>query len=256
MTRFFADRSTRKLGVFLRGHVWLFDRADRPSYSPSAGLRLLLLFGFLEFVVGPRATLLTWFHVAAPPAWLRIAAMLALALIAAVSFAMVRPRDIGFTPLSKWTRTEAVYLAQAPIVVVVFLVLQSTRLHLFEGVSAGWLILGEVVGTQLLWGFYQELVYRGILQTELTRRWGRFTGPLIANTAFTFGPLHFYHLARAYRLHTAAALSSAEIIIGATFVTGLFFAYLFHKTRNIWLVGVLHGLGDMFIEGPEMLAQL
>jgi membrane protease YdiL (CAAX protease family) len=256
MASLFYDRSTGRLGAFLRGHLWQFDKSDRPTYSSSAGVRLLLLFAFLEFVVGPRASILSWLHVSAPPAWLRIALMLAFASIAAVILARVRPRDIGFLPVSKWTLAEALYFAQAPLVIAVFVILQWARLHLSEGLSAGWAVLGTVAGTQLLWGLYQEVVYRGILQTELTRRWGRFAGPMIANIAFTFGPLHFYHLQRAYRLHTAAAWTNSGIIVGAVFVTGLCFAYIFHRTRNIWLVGVLHGIGDMFIEGPEMIAQL
>jgi membrane protease YdiL (CAAX protease family) len=44
----------------------------------------------------------------------------------------------------------------------------------------------------LLWGFYQEVMYRGILQTELVRRWGPLWGILVSNSLFTFGPLHFY----------------------------------------------------------------
>ena len=42
----------------------------------------------------------------------------------------------------------------------------------------------------LFYGFYQEVVYRGMLQSELVRRWGAFAGVLVANLLYTFGPLH------------------------------------------------------------------
>ena len=92
----------------------------------------------------------------------------------------------------------------------------------------------------LVWGFYQELVYRGILQTELVRRWGAVRGILVSNLVFTFGPLHFYHLSRSYAsLPTFAGI----------FAVGLFFGALFERSGNLWIVGTLHGLGNAYIDG-------
>ena len=71
------------------------------------------------------------------------------------------------------------------------------------------------MGTNLLWGFYQELVYRGLLQSELVRRWGAVAGILVANLAYTFGPLHFYHL-------TQSSPARAAVVLGGTFAIGLF----------------------------------
>ena len=78
-----------------------------------------------------------------------------------------------------------------PIAVLVFCVLFGRRLGLFEGSLSAIVVVSGGVWTQLLWGFYQEVVYRGILQTELMRRFGTLAGVLLANFAFTFGPLHF-----------------------------------------------------------------
>lgn len=256
VTGLFHDRKTRRISPLLRGYLLLFDQAGPPAFSQSTGLRLLLIFVVLEFVIGPRAGILTWFRIAAPPVWMRIAVMLTLTWLAAVVWAKARPGDIGFLAASKWTTTEVLFAAQASLAIVVFAVLQSAPLKLHEGISAGWLVLGAVTGTQLLWGLYQELIYRGILQSELTRRWGRLTGPIAANFAFTFGPLHFYHVATAYRAHSTSSWEFAGIVLGATFAIGLVFALMFHRTRNIWLVGVLHGLGDLYMEGPAMIAQL
>jgi uncharacterized protein len=105
--------------------------------------------------------------------------------------------------------------------------------------------------TQLMWCFYQELMYRGLLQTELTRRFGALWGALIANVAFTFGPLHFYHF------QSAMTDVNKAIMFAAIFGIGLFFAFIFARTRNLWIVGVFHGLGNVFTEGgPDIQALL
>lgn len=102
--------------------------------------------------------------------------------------------------------------------------------------------------SQLAWGFYQELVYRGALQTELTRRMGGLWGALAANVAFTFGPLHFYHLTE------ENSPVSKAIMFMAVFAIGAVFAFIFHRTRNLWLVGVLHGIGNAFMNSPAQFA--
>ena len=77
-----------------------------------------------------------------------------------------------------------------------------------------WRPAAIVVFTNFLWGFHQELVYRGILQTELVRRWGPLRGILVSNSLYTFGPLHFYHFS-----HTHPALP----MFAGIFAIGLFF---------------------------------
>ncbi len=93
--------------------------------------------------------------------------------------------------------------------------------------------------TYLIWGFYQELMYRGILQTELVRRWGPVAGILVSNTLFTFGPLHFYHF---------AGMSPLPMFTWI-FAIGLFFGVLLWRSGNLWIVGVLHGVGDAYFTG-------
>jgi membrane protease YdiL (CAAX protease family) len=95
----------------------------------------------------------------------------------------------------------------------------------------------------LLWGFYQEVVYRGILQTELVRRWGPLRGILVSNSLYTFGPLHFYYFS-----HT----SPARPMFAAIFALGLFFAVLFRRSDNLWMVAIFHGIGTLYIEGTQL----
>jgi len=96
----------------------------------------------------------------------------------------------------------------------------------------------------------QELLYRAILQTELVRRWGALRGILVANVIFTFGPLHMYHfgLARANYGHLW--------IFAAIFGIGLYFAAVYERSRNLWMVGLLHGLGDWFLVGLSKLPKI
>ena len=93
--------------------------------------------------------------------------------------------------------------------------------------------------TCVVWEFYQELVYRGMLQSELVRRWGTVAGILDSNLLYAFGPLHAYHLAG----------SSPVAMFAALFAIGLFFAVVFARSGNLWMVGLFHGIGDAYLTG-------
>ncbi len=95
-----------------------------------------------------------------------------------------------------------------------------------------------VAVVNFLWGFYQEVVYRGILQTELTRRFGAVAAVIAANIAFTFGPLHFYHF---------AAAPSPIAMFAGIFAIGLYFGVLRHRSGNLWLPAVFHGIGTAWM---------
>ena len=88
----------------------------------------------------------------------------------------------------------------------------------------------------LCFGFYQELVYRGLVQSALVRRAGGLAGILAANALYTFGPLHWSYLSR--------PTTSAAALFGATFAIGLYFGVLYHRSRNLWLPAVFHALGN------------
>lgn len=238
------------ISPFFRGHLLLFDRRDPPAYSAATGVRLLALFVVLELVVGPRASVLTWLGLD-PPAWLRVPVLLAACIVAARLWARASLEDLGFIPWRKWTATEKLYFAQVvPLAVVIFGALYSQPLGVLRTHPEAWPAAATVAVVALLWGFYQELVYRGLLQTELTRRLGGAWGLLAANLVFTFGPLHFYHFT------SGRPWPSIAMILGATFSIGLFFAFVFHRTRNLWLVGIFHGIGNVFIEGAPGMAAL
>ena len=212
-----------------RGHLLLFDLKARPSYPARAGLRLLLCFLFLEAVLGPRFHLLDVLGVQQPPAWIRVAVLLVLALALVRFVAGLKLSAIGLLPWREWSATEKSYFVQVVVIAnVVFAVI-------FGGHFAG-----AAAAMNFAWGFYQELAYRGMLQTELTQRFGSTAGILGANLAYTFGPLHFYHFGG----------SSPVAMFAAIFAIGLLFGVLRHRSGNLWLPAVFHGIGTAWILGP------
>ena len=104
------------------------------------------------------------------------------------------------------------------------------------GVAGG---LWTVFVPYLFFGFYQELVYRGMVQREMVRRWGAPAGIGAANVLYTFGPLHAYYFA------SRAAL--AVPMFASIFAIGLFFGVLYRRSGNLWLPAVFHAIGNAWI---------
>ena len=226
----------------LRGHVLLFDKRSHPLHS-AAAIRLLLIFGFLEVIIGPRMRILGLFDVSIP-SWIRIAVLLVLALALVRFVAGIRLSDIGLVPWRDWTTTERSYFIQAFVLGnIVFGTLFASRLRAIARNEALWTAALGILLTQFAWGFYQELVYRGILQSALVARWGAVAGILIANTLYTFGPLHWFHFDR----------PSPWPMFAGIFAIGLFFSLVFWRSGNLWMVGLFHGLGDFYVTGTEQI---
>jgi CAAX protease family protein len=238
------------LGRHLRGHFFLFETRRPPAYESSAGLRLLLIFILLEGVIGPRASLLNLFGLPLPPPWLRVPALLILAMLLVRFFAGVRLVQIGLYPWRDWTVTEKSYFIQVLVIAnVIFGILFADRFRMIlADLGLWWRPAAIVVFTSFVWGFHQELVYRGILQTELVRRWGSLPGILVSNLLFTFGPLHFYHFLGRTPGHALPMFTGI-------FLIGLLFGVLFRRSGNLAMIGVLHGLGNCYIDGLGVLGR-
>jgi uncharacterized protein len=226
-----ASRS--RFSAHWRGHLLLFDARPAPSYPASAGVRLLVAFLILEALIGPRFHLLDLLGFAKPAPWLRVTLLLAAAIALVRLFARIPLSAIGLVAWTRWSATERSYFVQVVVIAnaVFALVLHPVHAASFDGVAIATAI------TNFLWGFYQEVVYRGMLQTQLTRRLGAIAGVVLANLVFTFGPLHFYHFGDA-----APAAMFAGI-----FAIGLYFGALRHRSGNLWLPAVFHGIGTAWI---------
>jgi membrane protease YdiL (CAAX protease family) len=232
-----------RLSPHLRGHLFLFDAKATPAFDPSSGARLLWIFLFLEGFLGPRLWILRPLGMPGPPFWVRVPLLTGLALALVRCFGGLKPSQIGLRPWRQWTTTEKSYFFQVLCIAnLVFLLLFAGRLHRIVGDRASWLAAGLALPLYLVWGFYQELLYRGILQPVLVGWWGPLPGILVSNLVYTFGPLHFYHF-------SGGSLPEALTMFAGIFAIGLFFAVLMWRSGNLWIVGVFHGLGDVYITG-------
>ena len=212
------------------GHLLQFPKRPAATWDDRAGIRLLVSVAILELAIGPRFATLTALGLPVVSPFIRVPLLLALALALAVAFARVTFPALGLRPWREWAATEKWYFLEVIVAAnVVFAVLYGQRLA-----DPAWMALS------FLWGFHQELVYRGMLQGELVRRFGRAAGVVVANLLFTFGPLHLYHLARGI---------SAWPMFAAIFAIGLFFGVLYLRSGNLWIVGTFHGMGNAWILG-------
>jgi len=171
-----------------------------------------------------------------------VAVLLGLALLAVRIIASLELSRIGLRPWRAWSAIEKSYFLQLLIIAnVVFPVVFFDRLRALLASASLPEILGTVFLPYLLFGFYQEVVYRGMIQTDLVRRWGALAGILVANLLYSFGPLHAYYF---YSRPSLAIPMFASI-----FAIGLFFGALFHRSGNLWIVAVIHGIGNAYMVG-------
>jgi membrane protease YdiL (CAAX protease family) len=224
--------------VHLRGHVLLFDPKPTPQYEASAGLRLLFVAVVLEAI---RIGIVRWFYPKVPLLVL-VPLLLACALLAVRFGAGVRLSQIGLKPWHQWSATEKSYFFQLLIIAnVVFPLLLAAPLRRIFAHAPAVETIANVFVPYLFFGFYQEVVYRGILQSELVRRWGAVIGILASNILYTFGPLHSYYF--------SSRASLALPMFASIFAIGLFFGVLFRRSGNLWIVAIIHGIGNAYIVG-------
>ena len=222
----------------LRAHALLFTRPLAPVYPAAAGNRILLAFVAVAFVVFMplRLALGGVGERNLPLAKLGFVLTLCAAFfLLQRAFVRLPFADVGLLRLPEWTRLEHLYLFQvAPLAALAFaFVFREHLLGLLQQYGIGGFAVFAVL-TGVLWGMAQELLHRGWLQTELTRRFGGTVGLLAANAVFTFGPLHFDHFT------DPAGVRWGGLV--AVFAIGLFFGLLYRRSGNLWLPAILHGL--------------
>ena len=217
------------LGPHLRGHLLQFDRRPAPAISPATGVRLLIGAVALEVLCHGLPTM---------PLWVRLPLLLALGLIA-VRVSGLRFSEIGFRPWHAWTITEKSYFIQVLLIAsVVFPIALagpiSARFREPELMASLW----SVFVPYLFFGFYQEVVYRGMVQSAL-ERWLGAWAIVVANLLFTFGPLHWHYF------FTRPSL--AVPMLASIFAIGLYFGAVYYRSRNLWMPAVFHALGNAYM---------
>jgi membrane protease YdiL (CAAX protease family) len=188
-----------------------------------------------------RIGIVRWFYPKVPLLVL-VPLLLACALLAVRFGAGVRLWQIGLKPWHQWSATEKSYFFQLLIIAnVVFPLLLAAPLRRIFAHAPAVETIANVFVPYLFFGFYQEVVYRGILQSELVRRWGAVIGILASNILYTFGPLHSYYF--------SSRASLALPMFASIFAIGLFFGVLFRRSGNLWIVAIIHGIGNAYIVG-------
>ena len=218
-------------------HALRFEKHLAPTYGDGAGLRIL--WAFLIVGIAMHFALRFAFNLAGVHG---SGASLGVVIAWAASFVLVHWAlvpvpfaAVGLRRFNDWSRRERLYFFQViPLAVVVFAVLFRAHLQalLDRHGLAGFLLFCILGG--LVWGFAQELIYRGWLQTEFTRRFGSVAGLIVANMVFTFGPLHLDYLGGPDGVRWSG--------LAAVFGIGLFFAIVYARSGNLWIPAVMHGL--------------
>lgn len=233
------------------GWLLIFHKPNPKPYPASVGIKMLACCLLLEVVVRPLAREALR-SVRAGTSHLNALALVSFMLLLAIALTVTWIRlplaRIGLDRWTNWGRAERSFFPMLLVLtVLVFAMAQWDQFAAFAlrpvSVNAAIVVFCE----QMIWGFYQEYVYRGLLQTELVRRFGAVRGILVSNLCFTFGPLHAYHFANTYS-HPGRLL-----IFPGIFAIGLYFGILFHRSQNLWIIGAAHGLGDFFVDGVAKL---
>ena len=239
--------SNFRIHSFWRGHLFLFNPPQTKNYTSPQGFKMLLVFLFVEIILRPLILASSKSFEIIHRYWWVAVNVITLTLLAYLLvrvFIKMYGSQLGLYGWKNWTKIERLYFLQIiPITIIIFSIFSLAELKvLFTRANLLGICLFNFV-PQIIWGFYQEFLYRGILQTELVRRWGSWKGILVSNSIFTFGPLHLYHF------HIAEKNPSHLWIFAAIFCIGLFFAIIFKRSGNLWIIGIMHGLGNLFLDG-------
>lgn len=226
------------VNTHLRGHILLFENPEARAWPARAGTRLIIILVFLELVLDPRT--ISWLPLPVPSPGFFMLAKLAFILWLVPLYAGVDRVRLGFRRWRDWTKTESSYLVQ--VLILAGIIFPLTLASQWEQSLAehGWTDLALMgLFPYFAFGFYQEVAYRGMLQTELIRRWGAVRGILAGNALYTLGPVH----ANYYTLGVSNAIS----LFLSVFAIGLLFAMIFRRSGNLWIVAVMHGAGNALI---------
>ena len=234
-----------------RGQLFMFNEPKEKAWSAKKGLYLLAIVALLELLIRPLFTTAAGEIRVQRADWYQsvsVLIFLIVGILLTIKLAKVNLADLGLAPWRNWSAIEKHFFIQTLIITIVIfssmnlVTLKSIWLSVKLPQNAVLVFLPEMV-----WGFYQEFLYRGLLQSELVRRFGPVKGILVTNTIFTFGPLHFYHFS------LAAKHPGHLWIFAGIFAIGLYFSILYHRSGNLWTVGILHGLGDFFLVGLKRI---
>jgi membrane protease YdiL (CAAX protease family) len=92
-------------------------------------------------------------------------------------------------------------------------------------------------------GFFEEIIFRGILLIFLLKTFSKLKMNLILSiviSSFVFALSHLFNL------FSGASYGDTFLQIGYSFLVGMMWAVMFLKTKNIWLTMLLHASFNFF----------
>lgn len=225
---------------FFKGHTFQFDKINI-EYESKNRNGLLYSFLLLGLIAIPGIQSISKQLVFNHFEWENTAAitlMLGAFLLTIKLFFDFDFKILGLHPWNLWPVSQKVYVLQTVLIVsLLFLLLfKNHLLNLIESYSsiAAFIFFSVIPG--IIWGMLQEFVYRGMLQNELVRKLGAFSGILLSNLIFTFGPLHFYY----FNIGSASPIQLMMFL--PIFGIGLLFGLLYYRSGNLWIPAIFHGL--------------
>jgi len=185
-----------------------------------------------------------WFH-----PWLRLgieAGMLGVFLLVPVLLRV--PYTVAGVPRRPWTRWEwlALLIIGAGELVVVGAIAGSRWLRIWD-IAPPAPALVWVVG-EFLFGMNQETGFRGLIMTGLLRLQGVRSAYAWNMLLFLVGPLHGPGMIDWIAGSPGAALGYAVGVV----VHGLAYSWLRHRTDNVVLCAILHGIINGSMNGPGL----
>ncbi len=227
--------------------AWLLTRNVRPLPADTPGTTGILIY------LLPLAAFVTWGFQHFPseqPAQDILKTMAKLAIFVAIPMLLFRTR----LRLSWSRRDTIVAVVMAAVLIALQMLVGSGPKRIAELHLPALQLVVAAIGA-LLWmsleaGLVEEYFFRASLQTRLERATQSPVGGIVI-TALLFGLIHSPGLyLRSGMTHEAlGAHPSLLMAIGYSIVilspAGLFFGILWARTRNLLLVVLIHGAGDL-----------
>lgn len=91
-------------------------------------------------------------------------------------------------------------------------------------------------------GFFEEIVFRGILLTLLVHLWAKHRQGMLLSIIVSSAIFGIAHLFNVYDLGVQAMM----LQIGYSFLMGMLWAVMYLKTKNLWMVMLMHATYNFF----------
>lgn len=167
-----------------------------------------------------------------------IYAELGVAILAILSVVFLFPgRSIGFRKPK--IKNKKILIPIIIMLIVSFVRWGASFIMIGEGEVINYYLIFRILLTVLVVGFTEEWMYRGLLLSVLSRKFGLRNGALVA--LVLFGVLHIFNIAGGLPLSNAIIQFINTIIIGSVFL------YTAIETGSILIPIIVHGLYDFMV---------